>query len=68
MKVILHSDDGGYLRRSIGFRSEIVKDHAEHDTFAVTGGAFVSPERTMERDWEDATCGPRRRKGTRDSR
>jgi len=53
MKPIILGDTGGMLRRTIGFRSEVVQDAEEYETFAVTGGTFLSPERTMERGWED---------------
>ncbi len=53
--------NGGLLRRTIGFRSEVVQDSEEHETFAVTGGHYLAPDPgTMERESEDATCHSRR--------
>lgn len=46
----------GMLRRTIGFRKEVVEDSAEQEPFSVVGGSFLSPEKTMDREWEDATC------------
>jgi hypothetical protein len=56
MKVHLHSESGGFLRRTIGFRPEVVEDREDHDTFAVTGGSFTPPQKVPEREWEEAVC------------
>ena len=64
MKPTLFGPGDGFLRRTIGFRKEVVEDSAEQEPFSVTGGVFVSPERTMERAWEDATCRHRGRKAS----
>lgn len=60
---MVNSKDGGYLRRTIGFRSEIVEDREDHDTFPVTGGSFVAPATQPVRAWEDFTA--RKRGGKR---
>lgn len=53
---LLRSPAGGFLRRTIGFRSELVVDAEDHETFAVTGGSFQKPEGGPMREWDDATA------------
>ena len=52
----IHSPSGSFLRRSIGFRTEIVEESEDHDTFAVTGGSFTRPEPCLLRDHDDPSC------------
>ena len=63
MKAILHSGSGGYLRRTIGFKSEVVEDREDHDTFPVqTGASYMPPS---DDDYEAASMPPRMRKRPR---
>ena len=41
MKIHLHSGTGAFIRRTIGFRSEIVEDAEEQEPFSVTGGTVL---------------------------
>jgi hypothetical protein len=44
VKPHIRSESGGFLRHTIGFKSEIVEDAEDHETFGVTGGGFSRPE------------------------
>lgn len=56
-KPIVRSPSGGFIRRTIGFVSEVVEDREDHDTFGVTGGSHSRPDPCIMRDYEDPSAG-----------
>jgi hypothetical protein len=63
LKPHIRSESGGFLRRTIGFKSEIVEDAEDQETFGVTGGGFTRPEPCLMRDHEDVSFKARKGKG-----
>ena len=65
MRPVILGPSEGVVRRTIGFRKEVVEDSAEQEPFSVVGGSFLPPEKSMERDWADPACRMRYRQTPR---
>lgn len=55
--ITLFGPEGGFVRRTIGFKSEVVIDVEDQEPFPVVSSTPMAVERTAEMaTWEGAVC------------